>query len=201
MTELDNTVNQEVETNQELSLDERRAAREKDAGWYVIQTVPGRDERAYNNLCKKMNNPIIGDSIFDVKLLYVEKYVTKGGKSKKVNERKFPSYLFVKMIYSREIGYEIISTEDIRGFADAKGTKPFPLPKKDVQRLNLEKNEVEKTVDFVVGERVRLTNETFYGLDGEIISIDVEGKKAVVNITMFGRETPCNVDLTEIEKF
>lgn len=183
----------------ELTLTEKnRQERAKQAQWYIIKTSPSKEEIVLESIQRKMKNPIIGDSIFDVKIIYHNEIVERRGKRKTVLKKVYPSYVFIKMIYSKEIWWEVISTEYVHSFLGPNG-RPLKLRPEEIRRNRLEEDVIQK-IEFSVGDNVKSIDEAFGGVQGVIKEIDQENQKAYVGLNLFGREIPCWLHFSKLEK-
>lgn len=183
---------------EETPEEKRRREREALAKWYIVQTRGSFEKTARNNILTIAENSQLKDYIFDVKVLMEEKEVeTKSGK--KIKEvPKFPTYMFVKMIYTDQVWYEIVKTPGITSFVGGRG-RPTPLTDEEVRIQRLEVFEV-KDVDFTVGETVVVMAGALANQSGVVQEIDKKHHKVKVNISMFGREVPVELGFSEVEK-
>ena len=122
----------------------------------------------------------------------------KNGKRKQVTRKLFPSYVFIKMIYSNPIWYLVTQTEGVTGFVGPQG-RPQPLTPEEVKRNGLETIKLED-FNIKVGDNVEIISGALTGFIGSVDSIDSEHEKIKVIVSMFGRETPVEIDFTQVEK-
>lgn len=166
--------------------------------WYVIHTYSGYEAMVENNLHNMVENNSLQDWIFEVKVLVEDDVVEKNGKRKVVQRKKFPSYVFIKMIYSNHIWFMVTNTRGVTGFVGPAG-RPLPLRDDEVKRLGLEVIDFED-LDIKPGDNVRVISGALENFDGVIDSISAERQKVKVIISMFGRDTPVELDFSQVEK-
>ena len=166
--------------------------------WYVIHTYSGYETMVENNLHNMVENNSLQDWIFEVKVPVEDDVVEKNGKRKVVQRKKFPSYVFIKMIYSNHIWFMVTNTRGVTGFVGPAG-RPLPLRDDGVKRLGLEVIDFED-LDIKPGDNVRVISGALENFDGVIDSISAERQKVKVIISMFGRDTPVELDFSQVEK-
>ena len=166
--------------------------------WYVIHTYSGYEAMVENNLHNMVENNSLQDWIFEVKVPVEDDVVEKNGKRKVVQRKKFPSYVFIKMIYSNHIWFMVTNTRGVTGFVGPAG-RPLPLRDDEVKRLGLEVIDVED-LDIKPGDNVRVISGALENFDGVIDSISAERQKVKVIISRFGRDTPVELDFSQVEK-
>lgn len=168
------------------------------ARWYVIRTYSAYEAFVQKNIEKMIENNNLQDFIFDICVPTEQAIVEKNGKRKVVERKKFPGYVFVKMIYTDQLGYMIRTIRGASGFVGPEG-KALPLTLEEVKRMGLEKIHSE---DFhmEVGDNVRIVSgplETFLATVEEIYP---DKEKVKVIVQMFGRQTPVELEFGQIEK-
>ncbi len=170
----------------------------KDVRWYVIHVYSSYESVVKNNLEKMIENNSLQDYIFEIAIPVEEDIVEKNGKRKVVERKKFPGYVFLKMIYTDQLWYMITNTRGVTGFVGPQG-KALPLTTEEIKRMGLEKVSVED-FDMAVGDNVKVVSgalETFLGVVDEIYP---DKQKVRVVVQMFGRQTPVELDFNQIEK-
>ena len=168
------------------------------AQWYVIHTYSGYEAMVETNLHNMVENNNLQDYIFEIKIPVEDEVVEKNGKRKVVQRKKFPSYVFIKMIYSNHIWFMVTNTRGVTGFVGPAG-RPLPLRDDEVKRMGLEVIEFED-LDIKAGDSVRVISGALENFDGVIESISAERQKVKVVISMFGRDTPVELDFSQVEK-
>ena len=168
------------------------------AKWYVIHTYSGYEAMVKDGLEKLIENNNLQNNIFAIEIPMEETLEEKAnGKKKVVERKKFPCYVFLKMIYSNDIWYLVTNTRGVTGFVGPQG-RPLPLTEEEVRKIGLEENNI--TIDFVVGDSVQIINGPLESFIGKLLSLNATTKKAMVNVEMFGRSTDVEVDLGQLKK-
>lgn len=170
----------------------------KDVRWYVIHVYSSYESVVKSNLEKMIENNNLQDYIFEIAIPVEEDIVEKNGKRKIVEKKKFPGYVFLKMIYTDQLWYMVTNTRGVTGFVGPQG-KALPLTTEEIKRMGLEKISVED-FDIAVGDNVKVISgalETFLGTVDEIY---IDKQKVRVIVQMFGRQTPVELDFNQIEK-
>ena len=168
------------------------------ARWYVIHTYSGYEAMVKDSLEKLIENNNLQENIFEIKIPTEETLEEKAnGKKKVVERKKFPCYVFLKMIYSNDIWYLVTNTRGVTGFVGPQG-RPLPLTDEEVARMGLIKVAVD--VDYTVGDTVTIVSGPLESFSGEIVSLNESTQKAMVNVSMFGRSTDVEVDFVKLKK-
>lgn len=167
--------------------------------WYVVHTYSGYENKVKANLEKRVESMGMEEEIFRV-LVPVEDVVEYKDGKKKITPRKvFPGYVMVEMIVTDDSWYVVRNTPGVTGFVGS-GVKPIPLEKHEVDTILRDMGaEVPKT-QFSLGESVRVTDGPFRDFTGSITEINLDKGKIRVNISMFGRDTPVELDFHQISK-
>ncbi len=168
------------------------------AKWYVIHTYSGYEAMVQDSLEKLIENNNLQENIFEIQVPTEETLEEKAsGKKKLVKRRKFPCYVFLKMIYSNDIWYLVTNTRGVTGFVGPQG-RPLPLTDEEVIRMGLKKEAVE--VDFVMGDTVQILAGALESFCGKVVALNDATQKAMVNVEMFGRNTDVEVDYVQLKK-
>ncbi len=168
------------------------------ARWYVIHTYSGYEAMVKDSLEKLIENNNLQENIFEIKIPMEETLEEKAsGKKKLVERKKFPCYVFLKMIYSNDIWYLVTNTRGVTGFVGPQG-RPLPLTDEEVARMALE--EVAIDIDFEVGDTVQVVNGPLESFFGKVISLVEATQKVMVNVEMFGRKTDVELDFVQVKK-
>ncbi len=168
------------------------------AQWYVIHTYSGYEGMVENNLHNMVENNSLQDYIFEIKVPVEDEVVERNGKRKVVQRKKFPSYVFIKMIYTNHIWFMVTNTRGVTGFVGPSG-RPLPLREDEVKRMGLEVIDIED-FDIKVGDFVKVINGALENFTGIVDSISAERQKVKVIVAMFGRQTPVELDFSQVEK-
>ena len=168
--------------------------------WYVVHTYTGHENKVKKNLEKRIKTTGMEDKIFEI-LVPTEKKTTKrGGKKKVVDKRIFPGYVLVHMIMDDNSWYIVRNTPGVTGFVRS-GTKPLPLQRDEIDNILGGSNKSKAiNVDFEEGDKVNIVDGPFEDFEGVVQEIHPQQGKAKVSVSMFGRETPMELEFSQIEK-
>lgn len=170
--------------------------------WYVIHTYSGYENKVKTNLEKRIESMGMEDKIFRIMVPTEDVEETKNNKVK-INKRKvFPGYVLVEMIMTDDSWYVVRNTTGVTGFVGT-GTKPVALYEDEVQALLIQMGleDAKKAIDYDVGDRVEILEESFKGLVGEVSNVDHEKGKVTVMVSLFGgRETPLELEYHQVIK-
>ena len=170
----------------------------EEAKWYVIHTYSGYEAMVKDSLEKLIENNNLQENIFEIQIPTEETLEEKAnGKKKIVERKKFPCYVFLKMIYSNDIWYLVTNTRGVTGFVGPQG-RPLPLTDEEVARMGLVK--IAVNIDFVAGDLVQIVSGPLESFTGTVISLNESSQKAMVNVEMFGRKTDVEVDFVQVKK-
>lgn len=172
--------------------------------WYVIHTYSGYENKVKNNLESRVQTMGMEDKIFRVLVPTEDELEVKNGKKKVVQRKVFPGYVLVEMIMTDDSWYVVRNTPGVTGFVGSTGggSKPVPLLPAEVRAIlrNTGTEDVKTRVDYEVGEVVRIVDGPFADMVGNVEEIHADQQKLKVLVSMFGRETPLEVDFTQVEK-
>ena len=168
-----------------------------EARWYVVHTYSGYENKVASNLEKTVENRQLQDLIQEIRVP-TEKVLEVGtdGKRKEVERKTFPGYVIVKMIMTDESWYAVRNIRGCTGFV-GPSSKPVPLTDNEVARLGIEKHEIE--VSYKVGDSVNIVDGPLEGFIGTVEELDVEKNRIRVVVSMFGRDTPVELELDQAE--
>ena len=170
---------------------------EKKPQWYVVHTYSGYENKVKTDLEKTIKNRELENFFFDIVVPMEEQIEIKDGK-KKVNLKKvFPGYVLVKMIVTEESWYIVRNTRGVTGFVGS-GTDPIPLTEEEIRNMGFDITDVN--IDFDVNESVRIMNGPLENFIGVVQEIKKEKRKVKVMVSMFGRETPVELDFIQVQK-
>ncbi len=169
--------------------------------WYAIHTYSGYENAVARNLRQRIESLGMQDRIFEVVVPTEKKIRIKGGKRVTEEERIYPGYVLVDMIVNDDSWYVVRNTPRVTGFVGS-GTQPVPLKKEELdQLLNRMKDEAPKHhVDLMVDDTVTIVDGPFKELEGKVGEIDTARGKIKVLVSMFGRETPVELDFLQVKK-
>lgn len=168
----------------------------EEARWYVAHTYSGYENTVKATIEKAVENRNMGDLILEVNIpMETVTEVTDNG-PKTVERKVFPGYVLIKMVITDETWHLVRNVRGVTGFVGS-GNKPIPLTEAEIASLGVEKKEV--VVNYAVGDNVRITDGALESFLGVVEEIDLERQKVRVIVSMFGRETPVELDLDQIE--
>lgn len=171
---------------------------DEQAQWYVIHTYSGYEAMVKDSLEKLIENNNLQENIVDIQILTEETLEEKAnGKKKIVERKKFPCYVFLKMIYSNDVWYLVTNTRGVTGFVGPQG-RPLPLTTEEAARLGLPGVGVD--AEYNVGEDVQIMNGPLAEFVGKITEVNAAAQKVKVNVTMFGRVTEVELDYVQVKK-
>ena len=174
-----------------------------EALWYVVHTYSGYENKVATDLMTMVENRRIQDLICDVKVptetVMEDQFDKTGNKigEKEVQRKIYPGYVFVKMVMNDNTWYIVRNTRGCTGFV-GPASKPVPLSPEEVEKMGVEKA-APLAVDFAVGDTVQITAGPLEGFMGLVEGIDTESFKVKLKVNMFGRETPAEVDIAQVE--
>lgn len=168
-----------------------------DAKWYVVHTYSGYENTVKATIEKTVESRSLQDQILAISIPVEEvTEITESGASKTYERKVFPGYVLVKMVMTDDSWYIIKNVRGVTGFVGS-GTKPTPLTEDEVLALGVEKREI--VVNYAVGDTVRIADGPLTSFNGTVESIDVEKNKVRLVVSMFGRETPVELELDQVE--
>ena len=166
--------------------------------WYVLQTLSGYEKMVQNNLRTMVENNNLQDYIVDIAVPEEEEITEKNGKKKVVMRRKYPCYVFIKMVYTKHVWYMVTQTRGVTCFCGPQG-RPVPITDEEVKRNQLEVITADD-IEFKVGAQVAVLAGALKDFVGEVKEINFETQKVKVIVSMFGRETPVDIEFINIKK-
>ena len=169
--------------------------------WYAIHTYSGYEDSVARNLKQRIESLGMEDKIFNVLVPKEKKIKIRGGKREVVGEKIYHGYVLVEMIVTDDSWYVVRNTPSVTGFIGA-GTIPSPLAKEEVESI-LKRMGVEEPkykFDIVAGDNVKITDGPFKDFDGRVAEVDSERGRLKVLVSMFGRETPVELDFLQVKK-
>ena len=169
--------------------------------WYAIHTYSGYEDNVSRNLKQRVESLGFEDKIFNVLVPKEKKIKIKGGKREIVQEKIYPGYVLVEMIVDDTSWYVVRNTPNVTGFIGA-GTVPTPLANAEIETLmkRMGVEEPKYKIDVAVDDRVKIIDGPFKDFDGRVSEVDAEKGRVKVLVTIFGRETPVELDFLQIKK-
>lgn len=180
-----------------FTMDNAPSTGKEKAKWYVVHTYSGHENKVKANIEKIVENRGMQDLIQCVTMPTEDVVEVKNGQRKVRTRKMFPGYVIVKMIITSESWYLIRNTQGVTGFV-GHGSDPIPLTDEEVRRMGIEK--VMVAIDVEVGDTVKVTDGPFDNFMGVVEEVNMEKQTLKVRISMFGRETPVELEFGQIEK-
>ncbi len=168
----------------------------EEAKWYVVHTYSGYENKVASNLEKTVENRGLQDLIREVKVPTETVTEIEDSKSREVERKIFPGYVFIKMVYTDETWYVVRNIRGCTGFV-GPSSEPIPLTDEEVARMGVETKTVE--ISYKVGDSVRITDGPLEDFVGIVEEIDAEKNCVRVTVSMFGRDTSAELELNQAE--
>ena len=166
------------------------------AQWYVVHTYSGYENTVKATIEKYVENRGLQDLIHEISIpMETVTEITDNG-PKEVERKVFPGYVLVKMVMTDECWHIVRNIRGVTGFLGS-GNKPIPLSESDIAALGVEKREI--VVGYEVGDSVKITDGALESFLGTVEEIDLDRSKVRVVVSMFGRETPVELELDQVE--
>lgn len=169
--------------------------------WYAIHTYSGYEEKVADSIKQRADSLDMADKIFDVIVPKEKQIEIKNGKRKVVEKKIFQGYVLVQMKMGEDVWYIVRNTPNVTGFVGS-GTEPTPVEDAEMAKImkRMGAEDPKHKIDFTVGEVVSIVDGPFKGFDGAINEIDAAKGKLKVLVSMFGRETPVELDALQVKK-
>ena len=165
--------------------------------WYVVHTYSGYENKVKTDLEKTIKNRELEEYFFDIIVPMEEQIEIKDGKRKANLKKVFPGYVLIKMIVTEATWYIVRNTRGVTGFVGS-GTDPIPLTDEEIRNMGFEKFEVN--VDYNVNDSIRVIDGPLKDFIGVVQEINKEKSKVRVLVSMFGRETPVELEFSQVQK-
>jgi len=165
--------------------------------WYVVHTYSGYENKVKTDLEKTIKNRELEDFFFNIVVPMEEQVEIKDGKRKTNLKKVFPGYVLIKMIVTEESWYIVRNTRGVTGFVGS-GTDPIPLT--DIEIRNMGFDTVPVNIDYDINDNVQVLNGPLEGFVGIVQEINKEKQKVKVLVSMFGRETPVELEFSQVQK-
>lgn len=166
------------------------------AKWYVVHTYSGYENKVATSIENAVENRKLHDLIQEVRVPTETVVEIKDDKKREVERKLFPSYVLVKMIMTDDSWYVVRNIRGVTGFV-GPGSKPVPLSPKEVEALGVEKRSYK--VDYAVGDSVSIKEGPLEGFTGVVEAIDPENGTVQVKVSLFGRDTPAELELSKVQ--
>jgi len=198
---MNSQTSQQPTDNKKAELEERKKANEEKGRWYIIHTYAGHENKVARSMKQRTEAMGFDDRIFDMIVPTRNTIKVSQGKKETVKEKIFPGYVLVKMLLDDETWFMVRSTPGVTSFIGA-GNKPTPISEQEVKAIQKFMNMEEPLykVSFTVGEAVKIVDGPFTDFLGTIDFIDEKAGKMRVLVSIFGRETPVELDFLQVKK-
>ena len=168
-----------------------------EAKWYVVHTYSGYENKVKANIEKTIENRHLEDQILEVRVPLQEVVEMRNGAAKQVQKKMFPGYVLLNMVMNDDTWYVVRNTRGVTGFV-GPGSKPVPLTDEEIANMGF-LAEAEAS-PFSIGDHVIVTEGVWQDTDGVVQEVHPAKHMAVIEIDMFGRGTPVEIDFSELEK-
>ena len=168
-----------------------------EANWYVVHTYSGYENKVKVDIEKTIENRNLHDQILEVTVPMEDVVEVKNGIKKQVQKKLFPGYVLINMVMNDETWYVVRNTRGVTGFV-GPGSKPVPLSEEEMRPLGIQRGEI--ALDFELGDAVIVTSGAWEGTVGNIKGINQSKQSVTINVDIFGRETPVELNFTEVKK-
>lgn len=174
---------------------------DKKARWYIVHTYSGHENKVAETLKQRAQTLHITDKILEILVPTQEKIQIKRGQRKTIKEKLFPGYMMVRIILTDESWLAVRTTQGVTGFVGI-GSKPTPLPPHEVKSIQkyMTQGTPQYKADYTIDQAVKIIDGPFNDFLGTVNSIDEEKGKVTVLVSIFGRETPVELDFLQVEK-
>jgi transcriptional antiterminator NusG len=167
------------------------------AKWYVVHTYSGHENKVKVNIEKIVENRGMQDLVLKIVVPTEDRMEIKNGQRRVKTRKMFPGYVLVKMIVTNESWYLVRNTQGVTGFV-GHGSEPIPLTRDEVRRMGIEKIYIDLDID--VGDTVKVINGPFESFMGAVEEVNMERQTLKARISMFGRDTPVELEFGQVDK-
>lgn len=168
-----------------------------EANWYVVHTYSGYENKVKANIEKTIENRHLEEQILEVRVPMQDVVEMKNGARKQVQKKMFPGYVLINMVMNDDTWYVVRNTRGVTGFV-GPGSKPVPLTEEEMRPLGIQSENF--IVDFVEGDTVIVTGGAWVDTVGVIQSMNHGKQTVIINVDLFGRETPVEISFSEVKK-
>ena len=168
-----------------------------EANWYVVHTYSGYENKVKANIDKTIENRHLEDQILEFRVPLQEVVEMRNGAKKQVQKKMFPGYVLINMVMNDDTWYVVRNTRGVTGFV-GPGSKPVPLTEEEMKPLGIRNEEIE--VDFAEGDTVIVTGGVWADTIGVIQTMNHGKQSLIINVDLFGRETPVEISFTDVKK-
>jgi transcriptional antiterminator NusG len=174
----------------------------QEKSWYAVHTYAGYEDAVARYLKQRVESLDMHDKIFNIVVPKEKKIKIKGGRRYSTEEKVYPGYVLVEMILNDDSWYVVRNTPRVTGFIGADSTTPTPLSEEEVSEImkRTGAEEPKYKIDLRVGDVVKITDGPFKDFDGKVSELEEETAKVKVLVSIFGRETPVELDFLQVKK-
>lgn len=172
-----------------------------EANWYVVHTYSGYENKVKANIEKTIENRHLEDQILEVRVPMQDVTELKNGVSKQVQKKMFPGYVLLNMVMNDDTWYVVRNTRGVTGFV-GPGSKPVPLTETEMMNLGIAAvaDAANVVVDFAEGDSIVVVSGAWQDTTGVIQSMNMQKQTVIINVELFGRETPVEISFAEVRK-
>ncbi len=168
-----------------------------EANWYAVHTYSGYENKVKANIEKTIENRHLEEQILEVMIPMEDVTEVKDGVRKQVTRKMFPSYVLVNMVMNDDTWYVVRNTRGVTGFV-GPGSKPVPLTEAEMRPFGIKQENI--VVDFEVGDTVAVIGGAWRDTVGVVQALNTGKQTVTINVEMFGRETPVEIDFADVQK-
>ena len=168
-----------------------------EAKWYVVHTYSGYENKVKANIDKTIENRHLEDQILEVRVPMQEVVETKNGAQKVSQKKMFPGYVMIHMIMNDDTWYVVRNTRGVTGFV-GPGSKPVPLTEAEIDALGI--MDAEVVTNYEVGETIVVISGAWKDTVGMVKEVNPQRQTLTINVELFGRETPVEINFSEVKK-
>jgi len=174
----------------------------QEKSWYAVHTYAGYEDAVARYLKQRVESLDMHDKIFNIVVPKEKKIKIKGGRRYSTEDKVYPGYVLVEMILNDDSWYVVRNTPRVTGFIGADSTTPTPLSEEEVSEImkRTGAEEPKYKIDLRVGDVVKITDGPFKDFDGKVSELEEETAKVKVLVSIFGRETPVELDFLQVKK-
>lgn len=169
-----------------------------EASWYVVHTYSGYENKVKANIEKAIENRHLEEEILEVRVPMQEVTEMKNGVRKQVQKKMFPGYVLVNMVMNDDTWYVVRNTRGVTGFVGSDSKQPVPLTEEEMRPLGVKGDSF--VVDFKEGDTVKVVAGIWMDTVGVIQSLNTNRQCVIINVDLFGRETPVEISFSEVRK-
>ena len=167
-----------------------------EAKWYVVHTYSGYENKVKANIDKTIENRQLEDQILEVRVPMQDVVEMKNGVQKMAQKKMFPGYVLIHMVMNDDTWYVVRNTRGVTGFV-GPGSKPVPLTDAEMAPLGIRREDI--TVDYKIGDTVQVIAGAWADTIGMVQAINVQKQSLTINVELFGRETPVEINFAEVK--